>query len=211
MRVYTKNETNNFKLIAELLDFPENNIDQFYYVQIIQRKKDGNNVNGNNRTRLIKSYSIKSKESLLKKEEEIKGLCKLNNARAYIHFTKRSEKTVMEKLMVAIPQYYLEGNYHKCISLFDTACGQTRIKSSSTFLIDLDEEDLSKEDDVICFVRNALDRDILAIIPTASGKHIICSPFNLSEFNKYFPDIDVQKNNPTLLYYTKNNTKNEEL
>jgi hypothetical protein len=41
---------------------------------------------------------------------------------------------------------------------------------------------------------------ILAVIPTKSGFHLISLPFDLIEFKKDFPNVDVQKNNPTVLY-----------
>ena len=37
-------------------------------------------------------------------------------------------------------------------------------------------------------------------IPTKTGWHLITTPFNLQQFRKEYPDIDVHKNNPTLLY-----------
>jgi hypothetical protein len=40
-----------------------------------------------------------------------------------------------------------------------------------------------------------------AAIPTKSGYHLITTPFNLQQFKEKYPDIDVHKNNSTLLYY----------
>ena len=37
-------------------------------------------------------------------------------------------------------------------------------------------------------------------IPTKNGHHLITTPFNLQQFKEKYPDIDVHKNNPTLLY-----------
>ena len=41
---------------------------------------------------------------------------------------------------------------------------------------------------------------IVATIPTRSGYHLITTPFRLDTFNVNHPDIDVHKNNPTILY-----------
>ena len=38
-------------------------------------------------------------------------------------------------------------------------------------------------------------------INTAHGVHLITTPFNTAKFCQRFPDIDVHKNNPTLLYF----------
>ena len=42
---------------------------------------------------------------------------------------------------------------------------------------------------------------IIATIPTKSGWHIITRPFNLQQFKDKYPEVDVQKNNPTLIYF----------
>lgn len=54
----------NFDLISELLEFPHS--DSFYFVQILQRKKDhaGPLGGSNNNSRLIKAYFIESEEKL---------------------------------------------------------------------------------------------------------------------------------------------------
>lgn len=44
------------------------------------------------------------------------------------------------------------------------------------------------------------DTKYISNIPTKSGWHLITTPFNIAEFKKVYPDIDVHKNNPTLLY-----------
>lgn len=44
------------------------------------------------------------------------------------------------------------------------------------------------------------DSKIYAYIPTKNGYHIITKPFNLKQFKDKYPDIDVHKNNPTILY-----------
>ena len=56
----------NFDLISNILEW--NNKDEFYFLQIIQRKKDGNETGrGNNGARLIKAYYIFNKEQLERK------------------------------------------------------------------------------------------------------------------------------------------------
>ena len=41
------------------------------------------------------------------------------------------------------------------------------------------------------------------VIPTKNGYHLITTRFDIMEFKEYFPDIDIQKKNPTLLYLPK--------
>lgn len=45
------------------------------------------------------------------------------------------------------------------------------------------------------------NRKIEAIIPTKNGHHLITKKFDVMEFKKNYPDIDIQKKNPTLIYY----------
>jgi hypothetical protein len=42
---------------------------------------------------------------------------------------------------------------------------------------------------------------IEAIIPTKNGYHLITKRFDSELFARRYPDIDVQKKNPTMLYY----------
>lgn len=57
----------NFDQILDILEF--NNSDEFYFLQIIQRKKDGCVTDtGNNGYRTVKTYYIFSREQLERKE-----------------------------------------------------------------------------------------------------------------------------------------------
>ena len=42
-----------------------------------------------------------------------------------------------------------------------------------------------------------------ARIPTKSGIHLISKPFNMNTFKKKYPNIDVHKDNPTILFCIK--------
>lgn len=84
---------NNFKQVKDLLEFRSE--DDFYFLQILQRKKDHKvgKVNGtNNNSRLIKAYYVKSLEHLEFIEPEIIQLCVIFNARAGINLNRRSFK-----------------------------------------------------------------------------------------------------------------------
>ena len=41
----------------------------------------------------------------------------------------------------------------------------------------------------------------MTFIKTRSGFHIITQPFNVMKFKERYPEVDIQKKNPTLLYY----------
>jgi len=194
----------NFNLFKELLEF--NNEDEFYFLQILVRGKDGHGVNGSNKHRLVKYYIIKSVDDLIKKEDEIKKICDALNARAYIHPTKRSFKQVAnETLRVTTDTYLSNNNIFSLASAFSTACGKSYISDDKKFIVDLDGDKIY---DIVEYV-NFIDlwcepkafNKFLYKVPTINGIHLITQPFNTEIFKKKYPDIDIHKNNPTLLYF----------
>ena len=197
---------NNFNLFKEIMEF--NNEDEFYFVQILIRGKDGHNeqgVNGNNKNRLIKYYTIRSVDELSRKEEEIKSICHALNARAYIHPTKRSFSEVADTALRVTTDMYLSGkNVVGLKGAYSTACGKSFISNDKKFVIDIDKEDENLVD-IVNFIEIWCDpkpeAKFLYKVPTAHGVHIITKPFNTKLFSERYPDIDVHKNNPTLLYF----------
>ena len=77
-------------LITDLLVFESE--DDFYFLQILQRKKENAELGSN--SRVIKNYYIKSVQHLLDRYGEIKSLCDLFNARASLRLNKRSFEKV---------------------------------------------------------------------------------------------------------------------
>ena len=74
------------KLFDELIDK-----DDFYFVQIIQRKKDGVELPSyTSGARTIRSFYFFTKEEFLRQEPYIKDLCNSNNARAYFWINPRN-------------------------------------------------------------------------------------------------------------------------
>lgn len=197
---------NNFNLFKEIMEF--NSEDEFYFVQILIRGKDGHTeqgVNGNNKNRLIKYYTIRSVDELSKKEEEIKSICHALNARAYIHPTKRSFSEVADATLRVTTDMYLSGkNVVGLKGAYSTACGKSFISNDKKFVVDIDKEDENLVD-IVNFIEIWCDpkpeAKFLYKVPTAHGVHIITKPFNTKLFSERYPDIDVHKNNPTLLYF----------
>ena len=74
----------NFDQIRKILKFED---DYFYFIQIIQRKKEHPELGSNNR--IIRSYMISSEEKFDKNIMEIIHMCGAFNARAYIHLNRR--------------------------------------------------------------------------------------------------------------------------
>lgn len=197
---------NNFNLFKEIMEF--DNEDEFYFVQILIRGKDGHTeqgVNGNNKNRLIKYYTIRSAEELSKKEDEIKSICKALNARAYINPTKRSFSEVADTTLRVTTDMYLSGkNIVGLKGAYSTACGKSFISKDKKFVIDIDGDDKNIVD-IVNYIELWCDpkaeAKFLYKVPTAHGIHLITKPFNTQAFSEKYPDIDVHKNNPTLLYF----------
>ena len=196
---------NVFKKIINTL-----NEDEFYFVQILIRGKDGHTepgINGNNKNRLIKFYTIKSAEHLEKVENEIKSICNAVNARAYIHPTKRSFKAVSKECLKATVEMFLSENNIGLKGAYSTACGKSYITADKKFVIDLDDENASQEKikEIVDYITNECEplnhNKLCYRVDTAHGMHLITTPFNTAKFCQKFPGIDVHKNNPTLLYF----------
>ncbi len=189
----------NFDLIASILIFES--ADDFYFLQLIQRKKENANLGSNNR--VIRSYFIKSVEQLRLHEEEIKAICKVTNSRAYINLNRRSFRRTGLATLKNITDHIMNGDYEHIHRAYTTVCGQYKHEPNPTFIIDVDEELGRKHNDMIRFIEQECEpigNKFVTIVPTKNGSHIIMKAFNLSKFKEKYPDIDIHKNNPTILY-----------
>lgn len=199
----------NFKLLREFMQFDSE--DQFYFLQILQRKKDGPGPNGtvsgtNNKARAIKSYCVTSVEMLDRIEIEVKHLCEYFNARAYFYPARRSFQKVALKNMVDLANNIACGNFSHAKTDYWSACGQTSIEKF--YLVDIDENHFNPDD--LLKIREFIEYEVNSgaepgtriklKVPTKHGMHFICSPFDVNTFSKAWPDIDVHKSNPTVLF-----------
>lgn len=199
---------NNFKLIEPLLYFP-NPGDSFYFLQILQRKKDflGERLGGsNNNSRLIKAYYLNSAERFEMHKEEIIKLCDVFGARASINLNPRSFEKAGFQVMVKIANQMCNKDFYSIRKAYDSICGEHHHETDRRWIIDIDDQDQGK----VTLIKNFIEglqleiKDrvykVLAIVPSKSGFHLITNPFNVAEFRKLFPDIEIHKNNPTNLY-----------
>ena len=86
---------NNFYTMSSWFD---NLTDQgdFFFVQVIQRKKECNIGSNNN---VIKDYHFFDEKSFLAKKDEIVTLCKTFNARAYFWVNPRNCQQVQYEII----------------------------------------------------------------------------------------------------------------
>jgi len=193
----------NFKQISELLTFDSE--DEFYFVQIIQRKKDNKGVKGsNNKNRLMKAYYIRSVEQLMDLKPEMIHLATYFNARVGINLNKRSfEKTAFNTLLKIANQMH-NRDFMSVRRAYNTACGIHNAVDDKVWILDIDS---LKGSDKIRAIRAVQYSEpvgtdkLLADIPTNNGYHLITKPFNTLQFSEVCPDIEIHKNNPCALYY----------
>jgi bisphosphoglycerate-dependent phosphoglycerate mutase len=190
----------NIELIKPLLKFQSN--DDFYYVQILQRKKENKLLTSN--SRVIKNYYIKSVEHLESVYDEIKTLCNVFNARASIRLNKRSYRKVAFKTMQNLANTMSNKEYSFVSKSYDRACGQSHNDTNKKWILDIDCDDWMSHqtEELLDFLWNLepVGNKYIAEIPSKSGLHFITSPFNIQTFNQTYVGIDIHKDNPTNLY-----------
>ena len=190
----------NFKIIADLLSF--NSDDEFYFVQIIQRKKDNPATSGrNNKSRTVRSYRIISVEQLLDFKDEMIALAVQFNARVGINLSKRSfEKTAFNTLEKIAGQMK-NRDYKSVKSAYDSCCGLHNAVTDKLWILDLDNTSkMSYKLMDYIWEREPKGDKVVECIPSKTGIHVITKPFNLQDFGSSYPDIEIHKNNPTNIY-----------
>jgi hypothetical protein len=191
----------NLKLIRPLLNFSEPG--DFYMLYVFKRKKDQLEGERDNHqsVRTIKTYCIESIDHLEARYEEIRQLCEMFKARAYIHVQKQNHANVSLNMMVALAQRIQDGN-HRQKGLFDSVVGQLKTQEKR-WIIDIDTADYQVVNQIVKFINSIrpIGPKCEEVIPTRNGYHLITGRFDVLEFKKQYPDIEIQKKNPTLLYY----------
>lgn len=196
---------NNIEQIKELLNFSEPG--DFYMLYVLKRKKDQPEGERDNHqsVRTIKTYCIESIDHLNRRYDEVMQLCEMFKARAYIHVQKQNHKEVSLNMLADLAIRIKNGN-HNQKGLFDSTVGQIKT-NEKRWIVDID----TKDEITIHRIAHIIDDvkpegpKIEAVIPTKNGYHFITKRFDVLAFNKRmgpFGEVpDIQKKNPTLLYY----------
>lgn len=193
----------NIEIIRPLLQFDSE--DDFYYLQILMRKKENPGLRSN--SRVLKNYYIRSVEYLDKIYDEVKILCNQFNARAMLRLNKRSFYKVGYRALENMASTMSSKDFKHLKSQYDKACGQCHNDPNKKWIIDVDKSDDYDIDDnymkELCLRINSctpLGDKIITMIESKSGYHLITKPFNKHEFSKFNFDISIHKDNPTNLY-----------
>ena len=206
----------NIDLIKPLLTFDKEG--DFYMLYVFKRKKDQPEGERDNHqsVRTIKAYCINSIAYLDMRYDEIKMLCETFKARAYIHVAKQNHKDVGMNMITEIVTRIQSGQINQK-NVFDSVVGQLKTQEKR-WIIDVDEKEISplmlahieyecRPLTVVAFdeagmpIGYEVGPKIEAIIPTKNGHHLITKRFDVMKFKEQYPNIDIQKKNPTLLYY----------
>jgi hypothetical protein len=191
----------NIDVVKSLLNFTEPG--DFYMLYVFKRKKDQPEGERDNHqsVRTIKTYCVDSLEYLDKRYNEIKQLCEMFKARAYIHVQKQNHRDVSLDMLSSLAERIKNGSQNQK-GLFDSVVGQIKTQEKR-WIIDIDTKDKKFLRDITMDLMEIqpVGNKVEKVVPTKNGFHLITQKFNVMEFKKLYPDVDIQKKNPTLLYY----------
>ena len=191
---------NNLEIIKSILNFQKRG--DFYMLYVFKRKKDQPEGERDNHqsVRTIKTYCIESIDHLERRYDEIRQMCEMFKARAYIHVQKQNHFDVSLNMMVALAQRIQDGNVNQK-DLFDSVVGQIKTQEK-LWIVDIDTRDLQELRNIQITINQCKPEGPKTkyIVPTKNGWHLITDRFDVLEFSKKHPEVDIQKKNPTLLY-----------
>ena len=190
----------NIEIIKTLLNFSEQG--DFYMLYVFKRKKDQPEGERDNHqsVRTIKTYCVESIDHLERRYDEIKQLCEMFKARAYIHVQKQNHKDVSLNMLSSLAERIRDGVSNQK-GLFDSVVGQIKTQEKR-WIVDIDTKDIQELRNVQVTINGCKPEGPKTkyVIPTKNGFHLITDKFDVLEFKKQYPKIDIQKKNPTLLY-----------
>lgn len=201
----------NFEKIANFLGFKSD--DDFYFLQILQRKKDGQIGKVKpliKQAKVVKIYSIRSVEHLFEKKEEVIELCNVFGARAQLNVNKRSYKKCAYETLKEISDCLYHENYRAASHAFNSSCGKysAENRENKKWIVDIDKSDVigsmdSYVQSLLSIINEECKPDGNKFIEQVSSKnsvHLITSPFDVQTFKKYHESVDIHKDSFTNLY-----------
>lgn len=201
----------NFEKIANFLGFKSD--DDFYFLQILQRKKGGQIGKVKpliKQAKMIKRYSNRSVEHLFEKKEEVVELCNVFGARAQLNVNKRSYKKCAYATLKEISDCLYHENYRAASDAFNSSCGKysAEEKESKKWVVDIDESDVigsmdSYTQSLLSVINEKCKPEgdkLVEQVPSKNGVHLITSPFDVQTFKTYHESVEIHKDSFTNLY-----------
>lgn len=211
--------TDNFKSYKEFITLcgglPDNNekgnLDKYYVIELMRRGKDNPDMPAANYH--FRNYYIYSWKDLDKYEQEIKDICTLLKLRAYCSVNYKLMSQVALDTLAESARRIAAHDYKKFYNIFESCSGKFTVRDNNIWVVDIDENisitTISKLCDFIDSLDSRYGKNVIFIMQTKSGIHLLCRPFNLQQFNCKIPDKlkeelggipDIKKNHLTLLY-----------
>lgn len=195
---------NNYDKIKSLMTFDDDG-DSFYFVQIMRRKKE--NPDNKSNARIIKTYYINREKYLDSDFGEMKVLADYHNARVYINLNKRRFSKMGNKTCMKILGQIDNGSFSSIPTAFSSVTGAMKPYGEKIWIVDYDEMDLVKLEKIKEYIESLSPDEngkskIVDVIPTKNGYHLLTTSFRVDMFKKKYPEIDIKKNNGTILYTT---------
>lgn len=190
----------NFELIKPLLSF--NSRDDFYFMQLIQRRKENPTMEKNSRA--VKNWLIHSMDQLDNYKPDIISLANHFNARATIRLNKRSYKQCAFETLASLAKNLAVEDFTPVDKVYASVMGQFHSDKNKKWLLDAD--DIAPDSPIVREIIDFIEPlqpsgdKFIAVIPSRSGCHIITKSFNPQEFTKKYPQIQIQKDTPTNIY-----------
>lgn len=131
-------------------------------------------------------------------------LATIYNARVYFNLNKRNFEQCSLQCARLILEYIVNKNYKSTKNAFDKVCGKYSAEINKIWIIDIDDTN-QNPDEIINFINNKCEpfnikSKYITTIPTKNGYHLITRPFNINKFKDNYSDINIHKNNPSLLF-----------
>jgi len=204
----------NFNEIRKFLSFKDGD---FYFLQIIKRRKDNPDLNKSEK--LIDNFYIYSLKEFDNLKDKVIELCNIHNARAYFRLNRRNSEKIALQTLKKITDLIISKDYKAVKNIYPSVCGEFHSDPKKTWIIDIDNQESDFAWQYFIKVRDKFNSthktsriEFLGTIPTKNGFHIIVLPFDVQWFNAVWLDYkgltpsmklpvpDIHKDNPTILY-----------
>ncbi len=192
----------NSTLLRPLLTTTEG---QGHLVQLIKRKKDGNDETRKQQLVSWEIYKPKMDDEYAEWVARIKKECDFHKVRAYINPNAIDLKRAMLLCAARFLEDYQNNNYNARASTL-SVYGLMKGVDKQRWIVDVDnpDSDIAHIVDKIKTLQATDPRsdggDLCMIVPTPNGFHIITHPFRVDVLNSMLVNISLHKNNPTILY-----------